>query len=106
MKQGFESEDRMAEKPQGNVFAGQVALVTGGGKRVGRAIALGLGRAGANVVVNYNTSRDGAAEVVKEIEAMGRKAIAVQADVSKRSGRRADSGSRRRNKHSAGSTFS
>jgi len=74
----------MAEKPQGNVFAGQVALVTGGGKRVGRAIALGLGRAGANVVVNYNTSRDGAAEVVKEIEAMGRKAIAVQADVSKR----------------------
>ena len=80
-----ESEDSMAEKAQSNVFSGQVALVTGGGKRVGRSIALGLARAGANVAVNYNTSREGAAEVVKEIESTGRTAAAIQADVSKRS---------------------
>lgn len=60
-----------------------VALVTGGGKRIGRAIALTLGQAGADVIVNYNQSRDGAVETVREIAAMGVRSIAVRADVSR-----------------------
>jgi NAD(P)-dependent dehydrogenase (short-subunit alcohol dehydrogenase family) len=74
----------MTEKVQISPLAGQVALVTGGGKRVGRSIALGLARAGADVAVNYNTSREGAAEVVEGIQGMGRRAVAIQADVSRR----------------------
>ena len=65
------------------ILQGQVALVTGGGKRIGRAIALTLGRAGADVIVNYNQSRDGAMETVREIEAMGVRSVALRADVSR-----------------------
>ena len=61
----------------------QVALVTGGGKRIGRAIALTLGRAGADVIVNYNQSREGAIDTVREIEAMGVSSVALRADVSR-----------------------
>jgi 3-oxoacyl-[acyl-carrier protein] reductase len=61
----------------------QVALVTGGGKRLGQAIALELGRAGAAVVVNYCESREGALETVREIAALGVRAVAVRADVSR-----------------------
>jgi pteridine reductase len=61
---------------------GRIALVTGGARRVGRALSLALGRAGADLVVNYNSSPDQAGEVVTELEAMGRRAIAVQADVA------------------------
>ena len=61
----------------------QVALVTGGGKRIGREIALTLGRAGANVVVNYNQSREGAEATVREITAMGVRAVALRADVTR-----------------------
>jgi pteridine reductase len=64
--------------------AGRVALVTGGARRVGRAISLALAQAGADVVVNYNGSADEARITVGEIEALGRRAIAVQADVSSR----------------------
>jgi NAD(P)-dependent dehydrogenase (short-subunit alcohol dehydrogenase family) len=60
-----------------------VALVTGGGKRIGRAIALTLGRAGADVIVNYNQSREGAEATVQEIAAMGVRAEALRADVSR-----------------------
>ncbi|MGA8142914.1 MAG: glucose 1-dehydrogenase [Candidatus Acidiferrales bacterium] len=66
------------------VLAGQVALVTGAAKRIGRSIALRLAREGADVVVNFATSKADAETVVSEIVAMGRRAIAVQADVSKR----------------------
>jgi NAD(P)-dependent dehydrogenase (short-subunit alcohol dehydrogenase family) len=66
-------------------LAGQVALVTGAGKRVGRAIALALGRAGADVAVNYNRSRPEAEAVAGQIAAMGRRSAALQADVSQRS---------------------
>jgi len=62
---------------------GQVALVTGGGKRIGRDIALTLARAGADVIVNYCQSREGAQETVREIAAMGVRAIALRADVSR-----------------------
>jgi len=59
---------------------GKTALVTGAGKRVGREIALGLARRGANVVVHYNTSAADALAVVAEIKALGVDALAVGAD--------------------------
>jgi 3-oxoacyl-[acyl-carrier protein] reductase/pteridine reductase len=65
-------------------LAGQVALVTGAGKRIGRSIALRLAAEGANVVVNYGHSKAEAESVVREIEGAGRKGMAVRADVSKR----------------------
>lgn len=61
---------------------GRVALVTGGARRVGRAISLALARAGADVVVNYFQSAEAAEETVAEIVALGRRAIAVHADVA------------------------
>lgn len=61
---------------------GKVALVTGGARRVGRALSLALARAGADVVVNYFSSAREAEETVAEIVALGRRAIAVHADVS------------------------
>jgi len=61
---------------------GKVALVTGGAIRVGKAISLELARAGADIVVNYNSSAGPAEETVAEIQALGRRAIAQQADVS------------------------
>lgn len=63
-------------------FKGKVAVVTGGGRDIGRAISVQLAKEGASVVVNYNSSKKGAAETVKEIESFGGKAIAVKADVS------------------------
>ena len=64
-------------------LAGKVAVVTGAAKGIGAGIARGLGAAGAAVVVNYVSDRDGASRVVAEIREMGGKAVAVQADVSK-----------------------
>ena len=63
---------------------GQVALVTGAAERIGRSIALRLAREGADVAVNYGSSKAEAEQVAAEISAMGRRAITVQADVSKR----------------------
>jgi NAD(P)-dependent dehydrogenase (short-subunit alcohol dehydrogenase family) len=62
---------------------GQVALVTGAGRRIGRVIALTLGRAGADVIVNYGQSKSGAEATVREIQCYGVRAIAVRADVAK-----------------------
>lgn len=62
---------------------GQVAVVTGAARRIGRVIALTLAEAGASVVVNYHTSRAAAEGTVREIEALGREAFAARADVSK-----------------------
>jgi 3-oxoacyl-[acyl-carrier protein] reductase len=63
-------------------LAGKIALVTGSSQGIGRATAELLGRSGADVVINYRSNAD-AAEVVKaNIEALGRRCIAVQADVS------------------------
>lgn len=76
----------MGEQPlkgQAPPLAGQVALVTGAAKRIGRSIALRLAAAGARVVVNYNTSATEARETVAEIKRQGGEAAAVQADVSR-----------------------
>jgi glucose 1-dehydrogenase len=61
---------------------GQKALVTGANSGIGRAVAIGLGQAGADVVVNYVTGEDRAQEVVRAIEQHGVKAYAHLADVS------------------------
>ncbi|MCE7982687.1 MAG: SDR family oxidoreductase [Caldilinea sp. CFX5] len=63
---------------------GKIALVTGGAHRVGKAITMMLAQAGANVVVNYNSSADEALATVAEVEALGVAAMAVQCDVADR----------------------
>ena len=65
-----------------STFAGKVAIVTGGSRGIGRAIAERLGREGASVVVNYTKSAEKAQEVVQAIEVSGGQAVAVQADIS------------------------
>ncbi len=75
--------DRLPTAPYYPVLAGQPALVTGANSGIGKAVALGLARAGADVAVNYITHPETADEVAHEIEAMGRRAIVLKADVSK-----------------------
>jgi 3-oxoacyl-[acyl-carrier protein] reductase len=65
------------------VLNGKVAIVTGASKGIGAGIATALGAAGASVVVNYSSSKEGADRAVAEITSKGGKAIAVQGDVSK-----------------------
>ena len=63
-------------------FAGKVAVVTGGSRGIGRAIALRLAAGGAKVVVNYHSNEAAASKVVEQVRAGGGEAVAVQADVS------------------------
>ena len=77
---GFAEDGMTAEKP----LAKQVALVTGAAKRIGRSVALRLGKEGADVIINYVTSKAEAEELASEIQSLGRRAIALQADVSRR----------------------
>lgn len=63
-------------------LSGRVALVTGASRGIGKAIALRLAKAGADVAVNYNKQQAQAREVCAEIKSMGCRAITVQADVS------------------------
>jgi len=64
------------------MLKGKTAIVTGASRGIGRAIAIKFARLGANVVVNYRKSEDAVKDVVKEIEALGVKALAIQADIS------------------------
>lgn len=63
------------------MLSGQVALVTGASRGIGREIALELARAGADVAVNYAGNEQAAEEVVRGIQALGRRAVKVRADV-------------------------
>src|SRR6202035_1681160 len=66
----------------GKELDGRVAIVTGAGRNIGRAIALALAAGGAAVVVNARTNRAEADAVVREIEGGGGKALAYLADVT------------------------
>ncbi|WP_334266435.1 3-oxoacyl-ACP reductase family protein [Edaphobacter sp. HDX4] len=65
---------------------GRTALVTGASRGIGRAAALALARAGCNVAVNYLNAEEDALSVVREIEQLGCRALAIRADVSQPSG--------------------
>ena len=65
-------------------LAGRSAVVTGGSRGIGRAIALGLAQAGADVALTYRERADEAHRVVHDIAAQGRRAVALQMDVTKR----------------------
>lgn len=67
---------------QSKPFAGRAAIVTGGTRGIGRAIALELARHGADVAFNYAKSTEAAESLTKEIEALGTRALATQCDVA------------------------
>jgi pteridine reductase len=60
----------------------RVALVTGAGKRLGRAVAVGLAEQGADVVIHYRSSQAEALDAVAEIEKLGRRSVALQVDLA------------------------
>ena len=76
-------ESRLPHPTAYPMLTGQPALVTGANSGIGKAVALGLARAGADVVVNYVADPEAAEEVAHQIEALGRRAIVLKADVSK-----------------------
>ncbi len=64
------------------ILEGQIAVVTGGSRGIGRAVSIRLAKEGANVIINYNTNEDSATETLREIEARGGKAEILRFDVS------------------------
>src|SRR5690349_20924465 len=66
-------------------LTGKIALVTGGGRDIGRAVCLDLAGQGADVVINYMGSEAAAAETAKAVQALGRRALIARADVTKKS---------------------
>jgi NAD(P)-dependent dehydrogenase (short-subunit alcohol dehydrogenase family) len=81
MKLGQEFFYQSSKVMQSPPLLGKSALVTGGARRIGRGIALALAQAGADVAITYLSSKTEAAQTVKEIEALGRRALAVECDV-------------------------
>ncbi len=65
-----------------NELTGKLALVTGGSRGIGAAVAIALATAGADVAITYNSSPEDAATVVKQIEAAGRRGFAIEADAA------------------------
>lgn len=63
-------------------FDGKLILITGGAQRIGRSLALAVAHAGADVVIHYGTSQSAAESTRAEVEALGRKAILLQADLA------------------------
>jgi len=78
-----EVEVALRDHPSAMRFTGMNALVTGAGKGIGSMISLALAREGANVVVSYNKSEEGAKAVAAQITAVGRRAMPVKMDVTK-----------------------
>ncbi|MCM2424027.1 SDR family oxidoreductase [Streptomyces sp. RKAG293] len=76
------SDVNEGRRPVPTILQGQKALVTGANSGIGKATAIGLGRAGADVVVNYVFGKEAAEEVVEEIKSFGVRAYAHEADVS------------------------
>jgi glucose 1-dehydrogenase len=72
----------MPKKPINKVLKGQKAIVTGANSGIGRAVAIALGHAGADVVVNYRTGDDVAEEVAREVSCCGAQSYAYKADVT------------------------
>lgn len=64
---------------------GRVALVTGGGRGIGKGCTLALAKAGADIAINYRKDKDEAEKTAAEVRAMGRRAVIVQADVAEES---------------------
>jgi glucose 1-dehydrogenase len=73
----------MPDLEHNQVLKGQKALVTGASSGIGKAVALGLGKAGASVLINYVVDDGTVAQMIKEIEGSGGQAMGFQADVSK-----------------------
>ena len=78
----FVPPNEMPPRPIRPVLVGQKALVTGASKGIGRGIASALAQAGADVLVNYFSDKEGAEEAAENVRAAGRRALAVQADVA------------------------
>ena len=76
------SETTTPSLPTQRILVGQKALVTGANSGIGRGVAIALGQAGADVIVNYVAGEDSANAVVDEIRRAGVNALALQADVS------------------------
>lgn len=65
-----------------NAIANRVSLITGGSRGLGRSTALALARSGSGIIVTYRTQADSAAEVVREVERLGGKAVALRLDMA------------------------
>src|SRR2546421_12378502 len=76
-----QGENKMTGEQQ-MPLAGKIALVTGSGQGIGRAAAQRLAKSGADIVINYRSNTNAANEAKASIEALGRRCIAIQADVS------------------------